>query len=276
MSIAPAPIDNFAFAEWHRLDAISRKHDRDLKVAWTRTVVRGMQPNSLEIRNVFTDCVVETGVTTADTYDLVFNPNSPRYRTLIDDLTDKYMEVIDDPKAKGAVKSIIPSGLSLADRRERLDVFGLDARSAVRLERMRQYGKSPSDVHAARLDMSLQRGNLLALTEINRVVNATIEQVWLDNLRGVSKRKKQKQFGGGWYLEDEQGNTNVITDLLGLPSRARKEIITRQDDVVCDFCDDNFEGATAPIGKPFDTNVGLFFHPPFHPRCRCFMVVRIP
>jgi hypothetical protein len=259
--------DDFSVSEWFRLDHIADKYDSQLKQAYLTTVVRGTQANSLIIRNVITDCVIETGVTTAQTYGMVFNPNSPVYRRLIDLATGSYMQrVMNDESAKDSVKAILPHGLSLSERRNRLNVFGLDARSAVRIERMRQDGAAPRVLEQTRLDLSIQRGNIVALTEINRVINLTLETVWIDNLK-ISKAEEDVV----WFDQTVPGDVVSITNL---PKKARKEIVTRRDDRVCNYCLP-LDGVKARLSVEFDTDYGFFMAPPFHPRCRCFMIVSI-
>jgi hypothetical protein len=263
-------VDDFSVQEWQRLDSLSTRFDRQLKMAYTITVARGNPLNTDKIEEAITDCVVETGVTTARVYNLAFNPQSPIYLNLIDTLTANYVKVVNNDSAKEKVKEILPNDLPLAERRRRLDVFGLDARAAVRLERMRQRGTSPQALEAARIDMSVQRGNLIALTEVNRIINATTEAVWIDNSR-ISKARRKTIYGGAWYRESG-GTAGVITTLRGVPAKAKKRIVTRKDNRVCDYCEplDQF---TAPLGSMFNTRYGLFKYPPFHPRCRCFMIV---
>lgn len=262
--------DDFSVVEWNRLDRIASKYDGQLKTAYLQTVVQGNQANSLIVHNVITDCVIETAIGTANTYGIVFNPNSPRYRTLIDGLTDKYMGVVSNDEAKGKVKAILPSGISLADRNDRLNVFGLSARDAVRLERMRQKGISRESLDVARLNMRVQRGNLIALTEVNRIVNATLEEVWLDN-QTVAKARRPK-YSGKWYVESD-GRVKTVRSLRGIPAHATKEVVTRRDGRVCDYCTP-LDRVRAKIGTDFETQYGFFSYPPFHPRCRCYMIVR--
>jgi hypothetical protein len=116
--------------------------------------------------------------------------------------------------------------------------------------------------------MSIQRGNLIALTEVNRIINQTLETVWLDNMT-VSKARKSET--SEMYLE-HAGTVTAITSIRGIPARAKKMVVTRRDNRVCDYCLP-LERATAKIGSMFNTRYGLFPHPPFHPRCRCYMIV---
>ena len=262
-------LDSFSEEEWFRLDTLASKYDGELKRAYLQTVAQRQPANSLKINNVFTDVVVETAVRTAPIYGMVFNPNAPVYRSLIDTLTDRYMDrVMNDEDAKNQVRDILPTGLSLASRRDRLDVFGLDGRAAVRIERMRQEGRPESLVQAQRISLVAQRGNLLALTEINRAINYTLETLWIENLRGIHKADDSE-----WFLERGH-SASKITSLAGIPKRAKKEIVTRKDNRVCDYCEP-LDGKTARLGTDFNTEYGLFIAPPFHPRCRCFMIVRV-
>jgi hypothetical protein len=264
--------DDFSVIEWLRLDGIAAIHERGLRNAFLQTVVQRQETNSLIIRNVITDTVVETAVSSAHAYDMVFNPNAPAYRRLIDALTDTYMNrVMNDDSAKEQVRQIVPTGLSLSELRNRLDTFGLDGRSAVRLERMRQEGATDAAIQAERLSLTTQRGNILALTEINRIINATLEVLWIENLQGISKANKKVE-GSQWFYESG-GDAVTITSLVGIPKSARKEIVTRKDNRVCVYCEP-LDRTTARLGTEFRTGYGLFMSPPFHPRCRCYMIVR--
>lgn len=256
----------FSINEWFRLDRIANKYDQKLKVAYTKTVAQGSQINSLYVRNVITDCVIETAMDTASVYGMVFNPNSPVYRRLIDKMTDGYMKVVNDESARSKVRQILPPGLSLSERRNRLDVFGLDAKQAVRIERMRQEGASAEDIRSTRFTLAVQRGNLIALTEVNRVINHALETLWLDNL-GISKADNDV-----WMFDNSIPQN--VTSIAQLPKRARKEWVTRRDDRVCNYCLP-LEGETARLGADFDTEYGYFPCPPIHPRCRCYMIVSV-
>lgn len=258
---------NFSISEWHRLDNLAGTYDTQLRHAYLQTVVqRNQKPDPSKIRQVISDCIAETAATTSRIYGLVYNPQSTIYNRLTEELTDGYMKVIDNDEAKTKVRDILPSGLSLVDRRNRLDVFGLDARSAVHIERMRQEGASGQDIQNARLHMSVQRGNLLSATEINRVVNQAVEALCIDNMM-ISKADDEV------YYFDSSIPSN-ITSIAQLPARARKEILTRRDDRVCNYCFP-LDGLTASIGADFETEYGYFNTPPFHPRCRCFMVITL-
>lgn len=268
MSQAQANWTDHSISEWHRLDSIATKYDQQLKVAWSRTVVLNKRDPEL-FRSVITDCVIETAVATAPVYGLVFNPSSPVWKRLIDNLTDRFMKVVDNEGAKSKVREILPGGIPLHDRATRLDVFGLDERSAVRLERMRQEGIAGQPLNNARLSMSVQRGNLVSLTEVNRIVNITIETLCMDNMK-VSKADGELDIV--WFYEDSVPSN--VTSIKQLPKSAKKEIITRRDGIVCYVCLP-LDGVQVRIGEMFETDLGFFQGPPFHPRCRCFLGVSL-
>ena len=266
-----AEFSDFPTNEWHRLDNLGQRFDRALKVAHTRLVSLGPSPYTKGlIRDVVADTVIETAVGTAHVYGMNFDYEHPRYKELVKDLTNEFMKVVGNESAKDKVRAILPSGLSLRDRNARLDVFGLSSSDAVRLERMRQNGIGGQRLKDARLHMSLQRGNIVALTEVNRIINQTVETVWIDNM-AVSKARKRTETGG--LLLEHAGKVTSIHSIRGIPRTARKTIVTRRDNRVCDYCLP-LEGIDAPIGRTFNTGYGVFPHPPFHPRCRCYMIVR--
>lgn len=259
---------DFSISEWHRLDSIASKYDSQLKRMWLQTVAQQQQSDSL-VRDTIENCVIETAITTAPVYGLVFNPSSPIYGRLVNKLVEGYMKVIENDSAKEKVRQILPSGLSLSDRRDRLDTFGLDAGSAVRIEQLRQEGADRNTIEQTRLNLSVQRGNLVSLTEVNRIINQTIETLCVDSLRPVSKSEDMSTV---WFFEDSVPSN--VTSIAALPKRAKKEIITRRDDRVCKYCFP-LDGLKARIGEEFDTEYGYFLSPPFHPRCRCFLGVSL-
>jgi hypothetical protein len=268
------PVDDFAVGEWNRLSIISNKYDVRFKGAYLQTVVQGQQNRAI-LRDVVADAVMETAISTADKYGVGFDPTANRWKTLVEGMTDGFMNVVSNEAAKKQVRSVLPEGLSLSDRSNRLNVFGLSGRDAVRLERMRQEGRSRADVEAARINLSVQRGNIVALTETNRIVNATLESVWLDNTTISKARRKNAdwQWDGEMFYEGRQAPKRV-TSLRGIPTRARKTIVTRRDNRICNYCLP-LEGIESQVGSPFVTQYGSFNYPPFHPRCRCFMIVRL-
>jgi hypothetical protein len=83
--------------------------------------------------------------------------------------------------------------------------------------------------------------------------------LWIDNTE-VSK------------ADDVVYYDRSIRNVAKLPKRAHKEIVTRRDGKVCEYCG-LLEGLTAGIGQQFNTFYGMFQSPPFHPRCRCFMII---
>jgi hypothetical protein len=253
---------NFGYAEWHRLSGIATKYEPKMRVAYTRAIRDGRSVDKLELRQVITGILAEIGRTTAPVYGLVFNPNSPIYIETIDRLVEKFESVVDSQNAREEVRRILPTGLSLGERRERLNTFGLDTRSAIRLEKYRQeLGDSltaQESVRRARQDAIRTRGNTLATTEVNRAVNSSLEALWIDNM-GVSKATYE-------FFDRSISNVN------NLPRTARKEWITRRDGRVCLRCQP-LDGLRAKIGEDFDTEYGFFLTPPIHPHCRCFVIV---
>lgn len=252
----------FSTNEWWRLSDIAIKYESRMRLAYTRAMVDGVHINKLQLRKVIIDCLSETCISSAQVYNLVFNPNSSIYVETVDTLTDKYANTVDSPTAREAVKRILPKGLSLEDRNRRSNTFGLDTKSALDVERYRQrIGDSEAhirDTAKKRAAAIRLRGNRLATTETNRVVNAALEALWLDN-QDVSK-------------SDITFYDRTIRDFGNVPKRARKIIITRRDGRVCEYCD-SLDGLKARIGKDFDTEYGLFSGPPFHPNCRCYLFV---
>lgn len=263
MSVAIHEDRNFSYNEWHRLSEIAQKYEPKMRLAYTRAIRDGQQVDKLALRQVITSILANVCRTSADVYGLVFNPNSPSYIEAIDSLVDKYVSVVDSPQAREQVRQILPSGLPLHERKKRLNTFGLDARSALRIERYRQQsGNGPTaqkNVERARQDAIRMRGNTLATTETNRVVNVALETLWLDNMGEISKATV--------VFYDRS-----ITNISRLPRTAVKEWVTRRDGKVCLHCDP-LDGITAQVGKEFDTDYGWFSTPPIHPHCRCFIII---
>lgn len=266
MSVATIDNSEFAVGEWFRLHNIAETYEPKMRLAYTRAVKDGKQVDELELRQVITTILARVCRTSAPIYGLVFNPNSPIYITTIDDCVRKFSNVVDSPQAREAVRRILPPELPLHERRDRLNTFGLDAMSAARIERERQErGDTPTakkDVARIRQESIRLRGNLLAVTETNRVVNASLEALWMDNA-GISKSTEAEVT----YYEPG-------LSVGSLPRNVVKEIVTRRDGRVCDYCDP-LDGVTAKLGQQYDTEYGYFDHPPFHPRCRCFQIIGV-
>lgn len=273
MTLAAKSEINFADSEWHRLDSLSNRFDSALKQVHTRVIVLGKGSLTYTkglVKETIADFVAETAVSTAHVYGLNFQPSSPAYGKMVNELTNNFMKVVRNDEAKSQVQAVLPSGLSLPDRNNRLDVFGLSGRDAVRIEHMRQNGVSGKSLADARQNLQLRRGNLIALTEVNRIINQTIETVWLENMI-VSKARKSKDTSQ--MLLEHGGTVTAITSLRGIPATAEKQIVTRRDNRTCDYCLP-LDGTVARIGERFYTRYGVFLHPPFHPRCRCVMIMR--
>lgn len=262
MSVNAIARSDFSTVEWFRLSEIAYKYEPKMRLAYTRAVQSGVRINTLQLRKTIIDIVAETCLSSAAVYGIVFNPNSPTYIKAVENLTDKYAGVVDSKDASEAVKRILPSRISLEDKRRRSNTFGLDKQSALAIENYRQKNSSDKtvvhDTARLRADAINRRGNLLAVTETNRVINTALETLWLDN-QVISKAEIT-------YYD------RTIPDIGNIPRRARKVIITRRDDRVCSYCDP-LDGVKAKLGEQFETDYGLFDAPPFHPRCRCFLIV---
>lgn len=249
---------DFSTHEWFRLNSIAQKYEPLMRLAYTRAMITKTRLDRSHLHDVITNCLAETCLSTAKIYNLNFNPSSVIYAETVDRLVDKYAGIITstNASAQAAVKRILPQGLSLAERRDRLNTLGLDIKSAIHIENHRQVGNG--DISRVRAIAITNRGNLIAVTETNRVVNAALEALWMDNQQ-ISKA-------------DIMYYDNTISDLGNIPKRARKIIVTRRDDRTCDYCD-SLDGIKARLGEDFDTEYGIFTAPPFHPHCRCFLIV---
>lgn len=259
----PLPVwTPFSISEWHRLSDISYEFEPEMRAAFTRAVVSRRQVNELELRQVVTRILIRTCETSADVYGLVFNPNSGIYYQTIDRLVRTYANGITSKTAQDEVERLLPRDLSLVERRKRLDVFGLDARSAASIERARQEGASEFELKRLRDNAILNRGNMIATTETNRVVNGSLIALWMDNFGVVEKAARRPR---------------PKVEYIGTSRRAIREApnktwVTRRDDKVCKYCAP-LDGITARIDAEFDTKYGIFEAPPIHPRCRCFMIL---
>ena len=252
---------DFSVAEWHRLSDIARRHEPSMRLAYTKAVQSRRQIDTLALRNAITLLLAEVCDTTAPVYGMVFNPNSPTYLFTIDRLVDKFTRGINLEDAKKTVSSMLPPGLSMSERTERLDTFGLDPRSAARLEKMRQDGASNLELLQERNRAIVSRGNIIAMTETNRIVNQALIALWQDNTQDmVSKARRRRQV-------EYRGMTR--RQVMREP---HKTWMTRRDDKVCKYCDP-LDGITARLDAEFDTKYGVFDSPPIHPNCRCFMVL---
>ena len=261
MGTAARAWTDFSVTEWNRLSDVARRHEPSMRLAYTKAVQSRRQVDTLALRNAITLLLVEVCDTTASVYGMVFNPNSSIYISTIDRLVDKFVRGINLEESRNAVKNILPSNLSLSERASRLDVFGLDSRAAVRLERMRQSGMSESEIFQERSRVITSRGNIIAMTETNRIVNQALIALWRDNSESelVSKaRRREIEYRG-------MSRRRV----MNMP---HKTWTTRRDEKVCKYCDP-LDGITARLDAEFDTRYGVFDSPPIHPNCRCFMVL---
>ena len=245
--------------EWLRLISIANKYEPQMRVAYTRAIRGGKTVDEQQLRDVITRILVDTCVSSAKIYGLNFDINNTSYVDTINFLVQQYVGFVSNQVTRDAVKRIMPQGLSIREQHQRIDeTFGLDSRSAIRIEQMRQAGAPAAQIQRARSDAMWIRGNLLAATETNRAINVSLETLWLANM-DISKADNVI------YLDSS------IEDVI--PKTAKKEWITRRDGKVCIRCDP-LDGLTARLGNKFDTDYGYLDTPPLHPRCRCFLIVR--
>jgi hypothetical protein len=252
---------DFTVTEWHRLSEIARRHESSMRLAFTKAVQSRRQVDTLILRNAITLLLVEVCDTTAPVYGMVFNPNSEIYLFTIDRLVDKFTRGINLRESRQAVSNMLPQSLGVADREARLDTFGLDVRAATRLERMRQEGSSELELAQERSRAITVRGNIISMTETNRIVNQSLIALWRDNSDSdlVAKaRRRQVEYRG--------------TTRRRVMQAPHKTWTTRRDEKVCKYCDP-LDGITARLDAEFDTRYGVFDSPPIHPNCRCFMVL---
>lgn len=257
----PAPTwSAFSVTEWTRLSDISTKYEPGMRAAYTRSVVSRRQVNKLELQHVITRVLIDVCSETADVYGLVFNPNSPIYFETIDRLVNQYETGITSGVAREEVARILPRGLSLVERRERLDTFGLDTRSALAIERARQEGASQDTLEDMKRRAVVNRGNMIATTETNRVVNHALLALWSDNYTNQIAKARRPRV------------EHIGTTRRAIRNAPNKTWVTRRDAKVCKYCDP-LDGITARIDAVFNTKYGEFETPPIHPRCRCFMIL---
>lgn len=247
--------------EWHRLDAIATKYEPKMRQAFTKAFVIDSAGAILPtLRALF----VETCRETADEHGLVFNPTTGIYYETINSILDGYTELLDVRAVRAEVSRIIPTNVTGSERDARLVLSdGLDAPTAIRLEKERQNRVGdPTGLKALERDRRgalLTRRNILALTETNRAVNAALVAVWR------AQEMVSKAIFGASY-------SHAVVDVENPGASARKIIITRRDERVCHYCDP-LDGIEARLTEDFVTEYGVFPHPPFHPRCRCFIFV---
>lgn len=255
MTVALDELDDKA-REWYRLNDIALKYEGRMRHAYTRAALNGVQIDALQLKKVIIDILVEVCATSAEVYGVVFNPASSIYSATVDDLVERFVKTIYSPRARDAVREILPPGLMLADLNRRLNTFGLTPQQAVSVEKYRQEllqsgAKSvePSVERVRRSEIQ-SRGNLVSITEVNRIVNTALEALFLDNSR----------------------QSAVITKARSV---VVKSVVTRRDNRVCNYCAP-LDGIKVDLGSEFDTEYGFYQSPPFHPLCRCFMVIETP
>ena len=135
---------DFTYDEWHRLSRLSDKYEAALRLAFTTMISRG--GDSRPIENTLTRLVVQVAESTSAQYGLKFDPISHVWGTLILDLTSKYEEAYEAKDAKEAVGRILPRGISLRERNQRLDLAsGMTSTAATALEQqLQKFGSTES------------------------------------------------------------------------------------------------------------------------------------
>ena len=232
-----------------------------MRRVYTRAVMTNIETAQNDIRTAVTLLLAEVCDTTARIYGMTFDPENTIYGETVEGLVDNFVHTINSESAKREVTQIVPRSLSLSEYRERTDTYGLDARAAVRIERMRQGGATAVEIHAERQRAVMVRGNLVATTETNRVVNYALIALWRANLESPiekARRRPKVEYIG--------------TNRRRIEEQPHKTWMTRRDEKVCKYCDP-LDGITARLDAEFDTRYGIFEAPPIHPNCRCFMVL---
>lgn len=252
---------DFSVEEWHRLSDISMRHESSLRLAYTKAVQTRIEVSESSIRTAITFLLAEVCDTTSSRYGLVFNTDSPVYSEVVDTLTDQFITAIDSPQAKSAVARLVPRSVGTTEYARRTDTYGLDSRAAIRIEQMHQTDEPNWKIQEERTRSIMIRGNLLATTEANRVVNQALLALWRDNssftIHKARRRPKVEYIG---------------TSRRRIVESVHKVWMTRRDDKVCKYCDP-LDGIAARLDAEFDTRYGIFDAPPIHPNCRCFMVL---
>ncbi|MFE9742945.1 hypothetical protein [Streptomyces sp. NPDC006477] len=252
----------FSIAEWHRLSAVATRHEPSLRLAYTKAAQTNVGASEDAIRHAVTLLLAEVCDSTANIYGMVFNPGSQIYADTVDRLVEQFVGSVNPPNARREVERLVPSSLGLVERASRVDTYGLDARSAVRIERMRQNGVSSWEVEAERQRSILVRGNMIATTETNRVVNYSLIALWRDNMESSIEKARRRRPKVEY----------IGTSRRRIQEAPNKTWMTRRDEKVCKYCDP-LDGITARLDAEFDTRYGIFEAPPIHPNCRCFMVL---
>lgn len=233
-----------------------------MRRVYTRAVQTNIETAENDIRTAVTLLLAEVCDTTSNIYGMTFDPENTIYGETVDRLTDEFVRAISSEKAKREVVSIVPKSLSLSEYRERTDTYGLDARAAVRIEQMRQKGASRLEIQQERERAIMVRGNLIATTETNRVVNYALIALWRANVQSPIEKARRPRPRVEY----------IGTSRRRIEAQPHKTWMTRRDDKVCKYCDP-LDGITARLDAEFDTRYGIFEAPPIHPNCRCFMVL---
>ena len=246
--------------EWFRLNNLATGFEADMRAAFTRNALQGEPFSPIRFRPIVGQIVHDVCRDTAITYNLVFNSNDGIYKQTIERLLDKIMQSLNPTSTRVEVTRILPRSASILERQKIIrDSFGLDVRSALVFEKERQEAKDNqrllSDISIRRNAAIQSRGNLIAVTEVNRAVNEALIAIYQAN-EPVSKSASGNEMLYGLDIPDPNK----------VPRSARKVILTRRDDRVCNYCD-ALDGEHAKLDSDFETEYGKFFSPPFHPRC---------
>lgn len=251
----------FSIAEWNRLSVIATRHEASMRRVYTRAVQTNIETAVNDIRTAVTLLLAEVCDSTANIYGMTFDPENTIYGETVERLTEEFVHAVNSENAKREVTRMVPRSLSLTEYRERTNTYGLDARAAVRIEEMRQRGASRLEVQQERQRAVMVRGNLIATTETNRVVNHALIALWRANVQSPiekARRRPKVEYIG--------------TSRRQIERQPHKTWMTRRDEKVCKYCDP-LDGITARLDAEFDTRYGIFEAPPIHPNCRCFMVL---
>lgn len=237
-------------------------HEASMRRVYTRAVQTNIKTAENDIRTAITLQLAEVCDTTSHVYGMTFDPENPIYGETVDRLTADFVRSINSESARREVTRVVPRSLSLSEYRKRTDTYGLDARAAVRIERMRQEGASDLEIDAARQSAIMIRGNLIATTETNRITNQALIALWKANVQSPIEKARRRRPKVEY----------IGTSRRRIEEQPHKTWMTRRDDKVCNYCDP-LDGITARLDAEFDTRYGIFECPPIHPNCRCFMVL---
>lgn len=206
-----------------------------------------------EVRRI----ILATAQETAAKYGFTFDKNDPWLKNEVELFNSRlHKTVLDvDPIARQQVLRILPTGLKVKEVNDRLEqVRGLDARSALALERYRQRLETAkkratdkqieSSVQRYRRELITRRANLVATHETAKAV-AVGQEVAVQ----VAVR---------------DGQLDAATTL--------KVWVAREE--CCHVCA-KLSGQEVGINDYFETQETTWFFPPVHPHCMCTYYVKV-